>query len=205
MTVSRTDLAALLAPHQGTELAKRFMRDIEPSCRAAEDGMLPMAEAEQLNVENVGNAIAAAAREEVSGLLTLSLSGETLSKNIRAEGDYDTFLTLSMRRNRRDEFTAAYGEEALARLVAPLWWHLCSDLTEATRRTCAELFDSVEEALAHDVAHASSVAVAYGAAYVSQNDAKRYAEVRGLLKLLPWIVPIGSPSNSGGLWLVATK
>lgn len=205
MSVSRTELAALLAPQQESFLAKRFLRDVEPLCRAAEAGELHLAEAERVNEDNLGKAIAAATRKEVAMLATVSAKGNALSGNIHHEDAYDSFLTLALRRSRRDEYLAAHGPDSLERLVDPLWNCLCGDLVAATRRSCGDFFDSVHHTLAHDVAYAAAVTVAYGVAYVAVGDEKNYGELRELLRLLPWVLPIGTPAGSGGLWLALVQ
>lgn len=205
MTVSRTDLVALLAPNGPTELVKRFMRDIEPLCRVAEDGVLRLAEAERLNEGNVGKAIANATCEEVSGLMIVSAKGEKLSDGIHHEDAYESFLALAMRLRRHDDFVVKHGELALERLIYPLWFWLCEDLVAATRRSYGDFFGSVHHTLAHDLTYGSSIVLAYGAAYVAQGEAERYVELRGLIRLLPWILPIGSPLDSGGIWLVLAE
>ncbi len=205
MTVSRADLIRLVTPDSGNRLVHRFMRDVEPLCRIAEDGVLRLSESSRLNEASVAKAIASASREEVSGIIAVSAKTDKLGDGIHHEDAYESFLALSLRCRRRDDFVAAHGEEALTSLYDRLWSCLCQDLVAATRRSHGDFLDSVHYTLAHDVAYGASLAVAYGAAYVSQGDEEKYAEMRGLIRLLPWVLPIGAPLGSGGTWLVLVE
>lgn len=205
MRVSRPDLAAAIAaPGVRSQLGRRFMRDVEPLFRVAETGVSRLAEAERLNHANVGDAIARAVLAPVGGIVPVSASKDAPRADWRREAQFVTFVTHALRRHRRDAFDDAHGS-VLSDLVDPLWSHLGLALTLTVQATHGGFLTQLDDAMAADVAYAPIVTVAYAAAYAAVGDADSYSQMRGLVRLLPWMLPIGSPQGAGDTWLVLVE
>lgn len=203
MTVSRHDIAAALAaPHGGGPLVARFMRDMEPLFRVAEEGAYPLAEGERLNEANVAAAIAAATLATANGVMPISSAKEALPPDWRFERYYRTFLSHALKANRRAAFDAAHGAEAIGAFVDPLWERFGTDFVGTLQREHEGFLGQFDTAMANDAAFGPLVVVAYAAAYAAHGDAAEYAQMRGLLRILPWAVPIGMPEGTGRKWLV---
>lgn len=206
MRVSRPDVAAtIVAQGCARPLTHRLMQALEPLFRIAETGEYRLADGGMLNQVNVAEAIARALDEPVRGILPMSSKGDALRADVRREDRYASFLSLALRRNRREAFDAAHGAEALGKLVEPLWASLGMAFTAALQSAHEEFLGQLDMALAADVAFGPMVAVAYAAGYAAHGDDKDFEAMRGLVRLLPWIVPIGSPEGSHGHWIVLVE
>lgn len=202
MRVSRPDLAAALVASGGTSpLVPRLMRDLEPLFRIAETGEHRLADAVMLNQANVADAIAKAVLEPVTGIVPVSASKDSPRADWRRERQYVSFVTHALRWNRRDAFDDAHGG-TLSALVDPLWEHLGMALTLTLQATHGDFLAQLDDAMAADVAYAPIVTVAYAAGYAAVGDEKNFSQMRGLVRLLPWLLPIGTPEGAGGSWLV---
>lgn len=202
MRVSRPDLdAALVAMGGKPPLVPRLMRDLEPLFRIAETGECRLADAVMLNQANVAAAIAKAVLEPVTGIVPVLASKDSPRADWRRERQYASFVTNALRRNRRDAFDDAHGD-VLSALVDPLWNHLGMALTLTLQATQGDFLTQLDDAMAADVAYAPIVAVAYAAGYAAVGDDGNFSQMRGLVRLLPWLLPIGTPVGADGTWLV---
>lgn len=205
MRVSRPGVSAALAAFGGSKpLHSRLMRDLEPLFRIAESGQCRLADAVTLNHANVADAVAKAILESVTGIVPVSASRDAPRADWRRERQYASFVTSALRRNRRDAFDLAHGT-VLSDLVDPLWEHLGMVLTLTLQATHDDFLAQLDDAMAADVAYAPIVTVAYAAGYAAAGDETNFSQMRGLLRLLPWLVPIGSPEGAGGSWLVLVE
>lgn len=206
MRVARPDVvAAIVAQGCARPLTHRLMHALEPLFRIAESGEYRLADESMLNQVNVASALSKALGEPVRGIQPLSSSRETLAAHWRREQRYDSFLSLALRRNRREAFDDAHGADALGRLVDPLWASLGMAFTAALQSAHEEFLGQLDTALAADVAFGPMVAVAYAAGYAAHGDDEDFEAMRGLVRLLPWIVPIGSPEGAHGHWIVLVE
>ena len=206
MQVSRPGIAAALtAPKGQGPLIERFMRDAEPLFRIAESGEYPLAEAERFNLQNVAVAIATASLAPVNGIITLSSSQDELRADWCRERQYRTFLSLALKTNRRDDFDTRFGAESISSLVDPLWNDFGAAYVAAFRRTHEDFLGQFDMAMESDVAYGPLVAVTYAAGYAAYGDDAAYAQMRGLVRLLPWTVPIGMPEGTGRKWLLLAQ
>ena len=202
MRVSRPDMvAALVALGGKPPLVPRLMRDLEPLFRIAETGEHRLADAVMLNQANVADAVAKAVLESVTGIVPVSASKDSPRADWRREQQYASFVTSALRRNRREAFDDAHGD-TLSALVDPLWEHLGMALTLTLQATHGDFLSQLDDAMAADVAYAPIVTVAYAAGYAAVGDEKNFSQMRGLVRLLPWLLPIGTPEGAGGSWLV---
>ncbi|HTM67733.1 MAG TPA: hypothetical protein VL426_00385 [Candidatus Binatia bacterium] len=203
MRMFRPGIAATLAVPKGDgPLIGRFMRDAEPLFRIAESGSYPLAEGERLNDANVAVAIASATLAPAHGIMPISSANEAVPPDWRFERHYRTFLSHALRQNRRDAFDAAHGPGTLAALVDPLWKDFGAAYVAALQSTHEEFLGQFDMAMASDIAFGPLVAATYAAGFAACGDAQGYAAMRGLLKLLPWAVPVGMPEGAGRKWLV---
>jgi hypothetical protein len=206
MRVSRPDIASAIAA-QGCArpLTNRFMREMEPLFRIAETGEYRLADASMLNQANVADALSQAMLEPVGGLMPVSASRDSIRADWRREFRYASFVSLSLRRNRRDAFDEAHGRDAIGRLTEPLWDSLGMAFTAALQASHGAFLDQLDPALAADVAFGPMVAAAYAAGYAAYGDAEGFEAMRGIVRLLPWLIPIGSPESVHGRWLVLVE
>lgn len=197
--------AALAAPKGDGPLAERFMRDAEPLFRIAEQGAYPLAEGERLNEANVAVAIASATLAPVHGVMPISAAREAVPPDWRFERHYRTFLSHALKANRRAAFDAAHGDLAIGAFVDPMWEHFGAAYVGTLQRAHESFLEQFDMAMANDIAFGPIVAVAYAAAFAAYGDAAEYAQMRGLLRLLPWVVPVGMPEGAGRKWLVMVQ
>ncbi len=206
MRVSRPDIAAaIVAQGCARPLTHRLMQALEPLFRIAESGEYRLADESMLNQVNVAAALAKALREPVQGVMPASSSGAVPRADVRREDRYASFLSLALRRNRREAFDAAHGAGALGALVEPLWKNLGAALTAALQSSHEEFLGQFDMAFAADVAFGPMVAVAYAAGYAAHGDEQDFEAMRRLVRLLPLIVPVGSPEGAQGNWIVLVE
>jgi len=206
MRVFRPDIAAAI-DGQGCErpLTGRFMRDAEPLFRIAESGNYPLAEGGRLNHDTVAVAIASATLAPVNGLIPVSASKDTLRADHASERQYRTFISLALKENRRQDFDDRFGAKVLSTLVEPLWDSFGEACVAALRRQHEGFLAQFDFAMENDVAYGPLVAVAYAAGYAAHGAAEDYQRMRGLLRLLPFVIPIGMPEGTGRKWLVLVE
>ena len=203
MRISRPDLAAAIdSLGCDPSRVRRLMLELEPIFMIAESGEYRLAERARLNRPNVAAAIAKATLAPVRGLVAISSSKDPIRADWRREREYETFVSLALRMNRRDAFDSRHGAEALGQLVEPLWDNLGMAFTAVLQRRHETFFDRLEASLAYDVAYGPMIAIAYAAGYVLHGADAEFEEMRGLVSLLPWVVPIGAPAGMRERWLV---
>lgn len=203
MRVFRPGVAAALASAKGDgPLIARFMRDAEPLFRIAEEGEYPLAEGERLNETNVAVAIASATLAPAQGVMPISSAREEVPPDWRFERHYRTFLSHALKTNRRGAFDQAHGAEALGAFIEPLWENFGAAYVGTLQRVHEGFLEQFDMGMASDIAFGPLVAVAYAAAFAAYGDGAEYAQMRGLLRILPWLVPVGMPEGAGRKWLV---
>ncbi len=206
MRVSRPDVAAAIAARGcARPLTNRLMQALEPLFRIAESGIYRLADGEMLNQVNVAQAMTKALGEPVRGILPASSKGDVLRADARREDRYASFLSIALRRNRREAFDAAHGPGALGALVEPLWENLGQAFVAALQTAHEEFLGQFDMALAADVAFGPMVVAAYAAGYAAYGDDADFEAMRGLVRLLPWMVPVGSPEGAQGNWIVLVE
>lgn len=206
MRVFRPDIAAAI-DGQGCErpLTGRFMRDAEPLFRIAESGDYPLVEGERLNHGTIAPVIAHATLAPVHGLIPVSASKDALPADQAYERQYRTFISLALKQNRRADFDARFGADALHALVEPLWGSFGEAYVAAFRRQHEDFLGQFDMAMETDVAYGPLIAITYAAGYAAHGAVEDYRRMRGLLHLLPFVVPIGMPEGTGRKWLVLVE
>ncbi len=180
-----------------------LMRTLEPLYRVAEAGAYPLADASQLNLANAARALAPAVGLAVPAVDVVR-AGDPLRADLRRTREYATHLPDALRRCRRASLVAALAPREIDALVAAFWSGLGGPLVAAFQRDPDGFLGQLDQPFAADVAFGPAIAAFYCAAYVLLGSASESRAMLGLVRLLPWAVPLGAPAGGRGRWIFVT-